>query len=193
MAVAPELPELPCAVAPGQRLGDVEEVLAGPGTYAESGFVYASVSGEARLGPDATLEVTPAAASAGGAVPGLGTTVVAHVVRLSQERADCTIVAVGDTPLAEKFRGVIRKQDVRFFEIDKIRLVDCFRVGDFVRARVLALGDTRSYVLTTAASDTLGVIAARSAAGAALAPISWQYMKCPLTGRKEKRKVAKPY
>ena len=38
------------------------------------------------------------------------------MVRLASDRAECLIVAVGDLPLAEKFRGVIRKQDVRFFE-----------------------------------------------------------------------------
>ncbi|CAJ1441074.1 unnamed protein product, partial [Effrenium voratum] len=125
-------------------------------------------------------------------LPSLGSTVVARVVRLASDRAECLIVAVGDLPLAEKFRGVIRKQDVRFFEVDKLQMPDCFRTGDFVRARVLGTGDHRSYVLTTAVAEELGVISARSAAGVTLAPISWQFMKCPLTGQKEKRKVAKP-
>eukprot|EP00913_Durusdinium_trenchii_P031326 g29333.t1 len=64
-------------------------------------------------------------------------------------------------------------------------MTDCFRNGDFVRAQVLALGDHRSYVLTTAVAENLGVIAARSVAGAPLAPISWQFMKCPVTGKKD--------
>merc|ERR1712194_948272 len=96
-----------------------------------------------------------------------------------QDRADCHIVAVGDAPLSEQFRGVIRKQDIRFFEVDKLNITDSFRVGDFVRAQVLALGDARSYILSTALSDELGVIFARSEAGTPLVPISWQYMKCP--------------
>jgi len=114
------------------------------------------------------------------------------VARVSQERAECTIVAVGDRPLSEAFRGVIRKQDIRFFEVDKIQIIECFRVGDFVRAQVLALGDARSYVLSTAVADDLGVVMARGASGAPLEPVSWQYMKCPLTGALERRKVAKP-
>merc|ERR1719447_904240 len=111
---------------------------------------------------------------------------------MNLERVTCEIVAVGDSVLSERFRGVIRKQDVRFFEVDKVRLVDCFRIGDFVRAQVLAHGDARSYVLSTALSDDLGVILARSAAGGFLEPISWEYMKCPITGQVEQRKVAKP-
>merc|ERR1719282_479090 len=188
-----EAPVVVRAVAPGQQLGDAIELFAGKGTYAENGFVYASVNGEVQQTDDAKLEVTSVGDVASCVVPGVGATVIVRVIRMSQERADCSIVAVGQTPLKEKFGGVIRKQDIRFFEVDKINIVDCFRVGDFVRAQVLALGDARSFVLTTAASDDLGVILARGAAGAPLAPISWQYMKCPVSGVKEKRKVAKPY
>merc|ERR1711964_855389 len=104
-------------------------------------------------------------------------------------QADCLIVAIGQTVLFEEFRGIIRKQDVRFFEVDKINMVDCFRVGDFVRAQVLSLGDARSYVLSTASNDRLGVVLARGASGSTLVPMSWQYMRCPLTGEVEKRKV----
>merc|ERR1712032_1157201 len=114
-----------------------------------------------------------------------GSMVVARIIRLTQERADCSIVAVGEAPLTERFRGIIRRQDIRLFEVDKINIVDCFRVGDFVRAQVLALGDARSYVLSTALSDHLGVVLALGPAGAPLAPISWQYMRCPVTGGKE--------
>eukprot|EP00931_Biecheleriopsis_adriatica_P077967 TRINITY_DN51441_c0_g1_i1.p1 TRINITY_DN51441_c0_g1~~TRINITY_DN51441_c0_g1_i1.p1 ORF type:complete len:197 (-),score=40.32 TRINITY_DN51441_c0_g1_i1:105-695(-) len=180
------------AVAPGQALGETEDLLAGRGTYSESGRVYASVSGRKRHADGSMVEVVPVEELANLVVPEVGATVIARVVRMAQDRADCIIVAVGDSPLSEKFRGIIRKQDVRFFEVDKVQMVECFRIGDFVRAQVLALGDARSYVLSTAVSDSLGVILARSTAGATLSPISWQFMKCPLTGQKEKRKVAKP-
>ncbi|CAD6888757.1 unnamed protein product [Tilletia controversa] len=59
------------------------------------------------------------------------------------------------------FTGVIRAQDVRATEKDKIRLADCFRVGDIVRASVISLGDARSYFLSTA-ENRLGVIYAVS-------------------------------
>ncbi|KAE8259208.1 hypothetical protein A4X13_0g1158 [Tilletia indica] len=59
------------------------------------------------------------------------------------------------------FTGVIRAQDVRATEKDKVRLADCFRVGDIVRASVISLGDARSYFLSTA-ENRLGVIYAVS-------------------------------
>merc|ERR1719326_1326729 len=176
-------------VAPGERLGSAEEVLAGKGTYAQDGGVYASLCGEVAEAEGSTMEVVPnsGVGDSGCVVPEVGATVVCHIVRMTQDQAQCVIAAVNDIPLAEKFRGVIRKQDVRFLEVDKLVLTDCFRVGDFVKAQVLAQGDARSYVLSTAIHDGLGVIFAQSSAGYPLAPVSWQYMKCTKTGALERR------
>lgn len=73
----------------------------------------------------------------------------------------------------------------------------------------ISLGDARSYYITTARND-LGVIFATSEAGehdyqllcdllnfaacigATMEPVSWQEMRCPKTGRIERRKCAKP-
>ena len=55
-----------------------------------------------------------------------------------------------------------RQQDVRATEVDKVELIVCFRPGDLVRASVLSLGDSRSYLLTTARNE-LGVVYAKSA------------------------------
>lgn len=46
----------------------------------------------------------------------------------------------------------------------QVELHSCFRPGDLVRAEVIALGDARSYYLSTAKND-LGVVFARSANG----------------------------
>ncbi|KAN0060234.1 hypothetical protein ACQY0O_007563 [Thecaphora frezii] len=112
------------------------------------------------------------------------------------------------------FQGVVRSQDVRNTEKDKVRLGDCFRPGDIVRASVISLGDARSYYLSTAANH-LGVIYATASSsslslsdanhpvapsgapgwnvtGNPMQPISWQEMMDPLTGIVEKRKCAKP-
>ena len=52
------------------------------------------------------------------------------------------------------------------------------------------MGDNRAYYLTTAKNE-LGVVHAKSAAGEAMVPISWQEMQCPKTKAVEHRKVAK--
>jgi exosome complex component CSL4 len=78
---------------------------------------------------------------------------------------------------------------------------DAFRVGDIVRAVIISLGDQRDYYLTTAGTDNaLGVImgwaaddSGTSGGGGLLAPLDWEHMIDPITGKKEKRKTAKPF
>lgn len=62
------------------------------------------------------------------------------------------------------------------------------RPGDVLLARVISLGDSRAYFLTTAAVE-LGVVFARSAEGVTMLPVSWQEMMCPATKNREPRKV----
>ncbi|KAF8167986.1 hypothetical protein B0H34DRAFT_683852 [Crassisporium funariophilum] len=122
-----------------------------------------------------------------------GSVVIGFVTRLSPLQALLSITVVDDVPLpvGEEFTGVIRAQDVRATEKDRVKIGDCFRGGDVVRSQVISLGDARSYFVTTARND-LGVIFATSEAGATLEPVSWQEMRCPKTGKIEKRKCAKP-
>ena len=56
-------------------------------------------------------------------------------------------------------KGIIRREDVRQTEKDRLELSKCFRPNDIVFAKVLSLGDSQSYLLTTA-GDELGVVLA---------------------------------
>lgn len=56
-------------------------------------------------------------------------------------------------------KGIIRREDVRQTEKDRVELSKCFRPNDIVFAKVLSLGDSQSYLLTTA-GDELGVVLA---------------------------------
>ncbi|KAG8960822.1 exosome 3'-_5 exonuclease subunit ski4 (Csl4) [Tulasnella sp. 419] len=125
--------------------------------------------------------------------PAPSSVVLGTITRLSPQQALISITVIDGIPLphGEEFTGVIRSQDVRATEKDKVKLAECFRGGDVVRALVISLGDAKSYFLTTARND-LGVVFATSEAGATLEPISWLEMRCPKTGRIEKRKCAKP-
>lgn len=124
----------------------------------------------------------------------IGSLVLCQITQISSLEARCTILSVGDKELPSdhgKFLGVIRQQDIRLHEIDKIKLEDMFRVGDFVRARILSLGDSKRYILSTA-SNELGVVRALSRVGAPLVPVDWDKMQCERTGIIELRKVAAP-
>lgn len=68
---------------------------------------------------------------------------------------------------------------------------DAFRPGDLVVAKVLALGDTRRYMLTTA-EPGLGVIYGTSKVGNTLRVVNWKEMEDSTTGVRESRKCARP-
>ncbi|KAL2826511.1 exosome component EXOSC1/CSL4-domain-containing protein [Aspergillus cavernicola] len=91
-----------------------------------------------------------------------------------------------------RFQALIRKEDVRAVEKDRVVLDEMFRVGDIVRGTVISLGDQSFYYITTARND-LGVVMARSEAGNMMFPVSWKEMRDPVTGAAEQRKVARPF
>lgn len=103
-----------------------------------------------------------------------------------------TLAGAQALDVGETFKGIIRSQDVRSTDRDKVRIVDSFRPGDLVKAVVLLLGDGSNYYLTTARND-LGVVFAKSEGGAGelMVAIDWETMVCEKTGVVEKRKCAK--
>jgi len=167
---------------------------AGAGCAADSrGVVRATTCGRVvvRRDDDGAHWVEVRASARANAVPRAGDDVYARVVKVDEKAAKTTIACARGTACAlGGFSGVVRKQDVRATEIDGVDLERCFRIGDVVRARVLSLGDARSFYLTTA-SDELGVVQARHRASrAVMLPISWTEVQCPVTGEIEERKVA---
>ncbi|KAG6885449.1 hypothetical protein C0993_001529 [Termitomyces sp. T159_Od127] len=160
----------------------------GPGLYARDDQIRAALVGIPR-NDAATLTISRLRPHP----PAPNSVVLGSITRLSPLQAMIAITVVDGVPLphGEEFVGVIRTQDVRATEKDRVKIADCFRGGDVVRGVVISLGDARSYFVTTARND-LGVIFATSEAGATMEPVSWQEMRCPKTGRIEKRKCAKP-
>lgn len=94
-------------------------------------------------------------------LPEVGSSVFARITRLNPRQATASIFAIDDLVLADEFMGIIRAQDVRATEKDKIRIAKSFRPGDIVRAQVISLGDREGYYLSTA-GNWLGVVVARS-------------------------------
>jgi len=161
---------------------------AGDGTYLAQGFVRASLVGAVKFDAKAV-----SISKVRWQPPKPGSVVLGSITRLFPLQAMLSITIVDGIPLpyGEEFTGVIRTQDIRATEKDKVKIHECFRGGDVVKGIVLSLGDSRSYFISTARND-LGVIFATSEAGATMDPVSWQEMRCPQTGKFEKRKCAKP-
>ncbi|TVY38713.1 Exosome complex component [Lachnellula occidentalis] len=212
---------LPIAV-PGQLLGGVSEYLPGPGTHILNTSLYASILGpittttpskpagpqkrptkitSAAPAPLPTISIERNITSAKDKdgenkgkeiLPEVNSTVLCRVTRITPKQASVAILVVGETVLDGEWQGLIRAQDVRATEKDKVRVFDSFRPGDIVRAVVISLGDQSNYYLSTA-SNNLGVIMATSESGNAMYPVSWKEYKDPETGASESRKVAKPF
>ncbi|EJT51278.1 S1 CSL4 protein [Trichosporon asahii var. asahii CBS 8904] len=131
---------------------------AGAGCYEYNGTILSSIVGRPRRDGATNAQV------------------IGQVSRLSPQQAHIVIQVVNNHPVpesSEELTGVIK-------------MGECFRLGDIVKAKVLSLGDARSYYLSTAANE-LGLTR-----GAPLLPISYQEMENPQTGETERRKVAKP-
>lgn len=147
--------------------------------------------------PTVSVSRQGVAAAAGGrkqreVLPQVGNVVLCRVTRITPRQAVAAILVCGDTVLEAEWQGVIRVQDVRATEKDRVKIYESFRPGDIVRASVISLGDQSNYYLSTA-NNELGVIMGVSEAGNAMYPVSWKEYKDPETGLSESRKVAKPF
>jgi len=161
-----------------------------------------------------TISVSPSGISDKREVlPEVGNVVLCRVIRITPRQAVVTILICGDTVLEAEWQGVIRAQDVRATEKDKVKIYESFRPGGIVRGEggslcfhptmmvrsflltidpeQISLGDQASYYLQTAKNE-LGVIMATSEAGNTMYPVSWKEYRDAETGMSEPRKVAKP-
>ncbi|KAF8450043.1 exosome component EXOSC1/CSL4-domain-containing protein [Kalaharituber pfeilii] len=116
-------------------------------------------------------------------LPQVGSTVLCRVTRTNPRQANVAIFAVDvpissnasmtaeqkqtaaaaassmtaalscPVPTSDTFPGVIRVQDVRATEKDKVRIGKSFKPGDIVRAVVISLGDQANYFLGTGGTD----------------------------------------
>lgn len=198
-------------IAPGDRIGSARHISSGAGTYTRGGHVYASAVGKLNVisidesGTSATVPTGKNASFvasivleegrlyASSQVLSVGQVVLGRVLRVIKQQATVEIVAAdGIGSLRETHVGAIRREDVRSGASEEVEIYSSFRPGDVVLARIISLGDSRRYFLTTAENE-LGVIRAVCAkSGINMVPISWKEMECPDTKTREPRKCAKP-
>lgn len=72
-------------------------------------------------------------------LPQVGNTVLCRVTRITPRQAVVAILVCGDTVLEAEWQGVIRVQDVRATEKDRVKIYESFRPGDIVRASVVSI------------------------------------------------------
>ncbi|XP_020288717.1 exosome complex component CSL4 [Pseudomyrmex gracilis] len=175
---------------PGQRLCAADKI-AGPGTYEQQGYIYSKLAGVVKLTTnDKTCTIEVRGITEQSIVPAPGDIVTAMVTLVNHRFCKCSIKCVGDIVLTRPYRGILRKEDVKALEKDKIEMYKCYRPGDIILARVMPMTEAHTYQLSTAENE-LGVVIAHSEEGVTMVPISWTQMQCPKSLSKEYRKVAK--
>ncbi len=167
-------------VVPGDRLCRSSDFAPGPGTYKKGVNVYASMIGvvvkeeygnrntknNSNIGKNMeeereTTQVLPlvcvqALKSTQDQVIEVDDLILGKVTKVRSQMAFIEIICVGDVVLRESAAGVMRKENVRLRNSDMVVMGECFRPGDIVCGKVISLGDTRQYIVSTADAD-LGV------------------------------------
>ncbi|XP_049880869.1 exosome complex component CSL4 [Pectinophora gossypiella] len=182
---------------PGMRLSLYnKEFIPGPGTYELQGYIYATLAGVLKMEVDETTKATTVSVESPrtpSVLPKTGDIVTAKVMVVNSRQVHCTILCVGPSVLVRPYRGILKKEDIKSTDKDRIDPYKCFRPGDVILARVLPMTEIHWYHLSTAENE-LGVVIATaegSPQGVSMLPISWSEMQCPKTLVKEPRKVAR--
>ena len=124
-------------------------------------------------------------------LPEVNDVVFAKCTKIREKLAQFDVLVCDGKPLKTEFSGIVRQQDVRKTEIDKVIMEESFVPGDVVRCKVLAMGEGRSLVLATN-ENPLGVVRAKcKRCKTTMVAMNWQEMMCPKTEHREMRKVAK--
>jgi len=150
--------KVPTTAVPGTPLGLAIHYHAGHGTHIHEGQIVSSLLGRVTVtqapskGPaplkrltkitSRTAEELPTISVARHerrreVLPDVGNVVLCRVVRLVPKQAIVSIQQVGSTVLDTEWQGVIRAQDVRATEKDKVKIYESFKPGDAVRAQVV--------------------------------------------------------
>lgn len=80
---------------------------------------------------------TPANKKKREVLPAVRDVVLCRITRITPRQAVVAILVCGNTVLEAEWQGVIRVQDVRATEKDRVKIYESFRPGDIVRASVV--------------------------------------------------------
>ena len=146
---------IPDVAHPGLLLGPVSKYKSGPGTHIYNSQIYASLAGPVLTTPfnafNSTAKKSNSLSSAAAPLPTLSVSrlsstntlpqvnsiVICKVTRLQPRQAGVEILVVDDEVCADSWNGVVRREDVRGYEKDKVVMGESFRVGDLVRGVVV--------------------------------------------------------
>lgn len=71
-------------------------------------------------------------------LPKTGDIVTAKVMVVNSRQVQCMILCVGSSVLVRPYRGILKKEDIKSTDKDRIDPYKCFRPGDVILARVVS-------------------------------------------------------
>ena len=175
-------------VAPGDRLGVIEEFVAGSGTYVEEGVIHSKITGCTLL-DKLNRKVSVYPLIRGVSVPKVGSVVVGQVSDVQSKSTTLRISKIGKKLLSGNFTGILHVSDVSPEYVET--MYDACKPGDFMQAKVISTMN-RTHHLSTSEKN-LGVIYAFCSQCGHMLTLGRQGLRCPKCGKTEKRKIASDY
>ncbi|MCK4243320.1 exosome complex RNA-binding protein Csl4 [Candidatus Bathyarchaeota archaeon] len=174
-------------VVPGSKIGVIEEVLPGQGTYVENGKILSSITGNILIDL-LSRKVTVLSKVRKPIVPRIGS-IATGVVMNVQKNANIRMFEIDGKSISGFFSGLLHISNVsnRFVKT----MYDAFKPGDVIRAKVIS---TTNQVFHLSTDDPkLGVLYALcSNCGAPLIKNGY-VLHCPSCKRRKSRKTASDF
>jgi len=115
-----------------------------PGIDTESVSNSTSAHQGSRKGMIAVQRPTPIGAGTS-ILPDVHDEVMGRVARVEERQCRVEILVVRGLAVREPLQAILRKENVRSTDVDRVELEKCFRPGDVIRAEVASMGDARTY------------------------------------------------
>ena len=143
---------LPPIAHPGLELGPLSRYTPGSGTYVQDGCIHASLSGAPILNnttkpptisipqllpPLNSSSVPSTNVTNRNTLPSVGSIVLGKIIRCMIRQVNVAILVVDEQVCADEWSGVVRREDVRATEKEKVVTGESFRVGDLIRGEVV--------------------------------------------------------
>jgi len=175
-------------VLPGDRLGVIEQFLAGAGTYEQEGTIYANFTGNARIDlKNKRVTVVPTTRIPD--LPKEGAEVIASVIHAQEKIATVNLWKINGKSLENPFTALlhISSSSPRY----ERNMSDVCKAGDILRARIIDM--TNRIPQLTTAGRGLGVIKAFCSKCGAVLEFTNRRLQCPSCGNVERRRMAEDY
>jgi exosome complex component CSL4 len=148
---------------PGQVLGGQNKsIVGGKGTYVdEDNILRASIFGRiishhgksiisvAASSKDKEKDQIDIERLASDIIIRIGSDITGRITRINLNQAIVDIYTVNGVSLLQTCRGVVRREDIRGKDLDSLIMYECFVPGDWLKAKVISLGDSKQYFLST--------------------------------------------